>query len=745
MFLGKRGSIAERLCEIAAPTVLVFCMTASASPKKNPEFHTTWSTYLGSADSSHYSALTQIDRSNVDKLQVAWSYDSGNERAYEFNPIIVGKTMYILAKNSSVVALDAATGKELWVYHSRGLGQRLETHRGINFWRSENGSDNRLFIAFNNQLEAINADNGQLITSFGNRGLVDLKEGLGRDPKTMNQIQSGTPGIVFGNLIILGSATGEDYGSPPGDIRAYDVQTGRMVWIFHTLPHPGEFGYDTWPKDAWKYSGGVNCWGEMSLDEKTGIIYIPTGAPDYDFYGADRKGNNLFADSLIALNARTGKLVWYYQLIHHDLWDYDAMAAPQLLTVRHNGEDVPIVAQATKQGFLYVFNRATGTPLWPIEERAVPKSNMPGEEASPTQPFPLQPQPFARQAFTVADLNQYILSPADRTRWKNVVEHAVNKGLFTPPELTDTIEMPGNHGGANWGMTAANPTDGTMYVVSMDIPAILKNEHREPPSLWEIPTRATPAMQGKAVYHFYCERCHGPDRAGAPPAIPSLVNAPSVFGGNTIKGVVNYGLKDMPGFPDLTDRLLNNLLLYLGDPATAPGPIPSRGESSPTSTGDASAPIRYWSGYGLQPAIISPPWSTVTAYDLNRGVIKWQIPLGNAPQGASENLKDTGIMMSRNGPVVTGSGLLFIATKGEGKLRAYDEENGRVLWETDLPAASEGVPAVYEVDGREYIVICATSAKETEIPRDGPEEPTEQPTHRSYIAFALPKGLAGSK
>ena len=723
---------------IATLTVLISGAFASASPKDKAKDHTTWSTYLGSADGSHYSALKQIDRSNVSRLRVAWSYDSGTERPYEFNPIVVGKTMYVLAKNTAIVSLDATTGKELWTYHSRNLGQRIETHRGINYWQSSDGSDKRLLISFANNLEAINAANGQLITSFGKDGTVNLKEGLGRDPNSMRQIQSGTPGVVFEDLIILGSSTGEDYGSPPGDIRAYDVRSGRMVWIFHTLPHPGEPGYETWPKDAWKSGGGVNCWGEMSLDQKTGIVYIPTGAPVYDFYGADRKGNNLFADSLLALNAHSGKLVWYYQLIHHDLWDYDAMAAPQLLTVRHDGEDIPIVAQASKQGFVYVFNRATGKPLWPIEERAVPGSTMPDEEASPTQPFPSTPPPFARQAFTVADLNPYILSPADRARWKKVVENAVNHGLFTPPGLTDTVEMPGNHGGVNWGMTAANPANGTMYVVSMDIPAILKNERLEPPSLWQIPTKAAPAVQGKAVYHVYCERCHGPERAGAPPAIPSLVNAPSVFGAQTIKSVVNYGLNDMPAFPELTDRLLNNLLLYLGDPASAPDPIPSRNEPPATLSG-ASQPVRYWSGYGLQPSIIRPPWTVITAYDLNQGVIKWQVPLGNAPQGKSEHLKDTGIMMSRNGPVVTASGLVFIATKDEGKLRAYDEANGKVLWETDLPAASEGVPAVYEVDGREYIVVCAASAKQTEIPRDGPEEQPAQPVHRSYIAFALPK------
>jgi quinoprotein glucose dehydrogenase len=370
---------------------------------------------------------------------------------------------------------------------------------------------------------------------------------------------------------------------------------------------------------------------------------------------------------------------------------------------------------------------------------------MPGEAASPTQPVPTAPPPFARQEFTVADLDPYILSPRDRERWKTVVEGAINEGLFTPPEQSNSIEMPGNRGGSNWGMTASNPSDATMFVVSMDMPAILKDERRPPPSLWNIPSSGTPAQQGKAVYHFYCERCHGENREGAPPAIPSLANAPAYFGESTIKSVVKYGLKDMPGFPDLTDRLLNGLILYLGDPESAAGPLPPGGEPPAGSNVAGDSTVRYWTGYGLQPSIIKPPWSVITAYDLNQGTIKWQVPFGDAPQGAPENLKGTGIMLPRNGPVVTATGLLFIATKDEGKLRAYDQETGKVLWSVDLPAASEGVPAIYEVDGREYIVVCATSAKHTEVPRDGPEQPTAEPVHRSYIAYALPKDLAGQK
>jgi len=732
---------------LAAISVVGAALTgifAWAGPPGGDQAHSTWSTYLGNPDASHYSSLDQINRSNVKDLQVAWTYNAGSDRPYEFNPIIVGRTMYVLAQSTSLVALDATTGRQLWVYHSKDV-PLMEMHRGVNFWQSQDGSDQRLLIAFNNHLEAIDAKTGELIKTFGTDGAVDLREGLGRDPKTMVQIQSATPGEVFGNLIILGSSTGEEYGSPPGDIRAYDVRTGKMVWIFHTIPHPGELGYDTWPKGTWKTAGGTNCWGEMSLDVQRGIIYIPTGAPVYDFYGADRKGNNLFADCLLALDARTGKLIWYYQLVHHDLWDYDATAAPQILTIRRNGQEIPIVAQATKQGFLYVFNRVTGKPIWPIEERKVPKSTVAGEQSSPTQPFPTKPAPFARQKFTVADLDPYILTPQDRERWKKVVEGAVNTGLFTPAGMTDTIEMPGNHGGANWGMTASDPASATMYVYSMDLPAILKLENRLPPYLWEIPMDAPPLKRGHAIYHFYCERCHGLDHEGAPPAIPSLVNAPSNFGENMIKSVVHNGYKDMPAFPDLYDTLLNDLVNYLAQPV----PANAAAEEEPTEPapppGTVAPPKRFWSGYGLEPAIISPPWSYLTAYNLNDGTIRWKVNVGDSPAATLQGLSGEGLMMPRNGPVVTAGGLIFIATRDEGKLHAFDQQTGKELWSFDMPAASEGIPSVYEVDGREFLVVCATSAKMKEIPRDGPPPPTNEKIERSYIAFALPNAVAAKR
>jgi len=736
--IDRRLGVLITVCAAIAICAALWAARLAARQGSGKNSHASWSTYLGSPDASHYSSLTQINRSNVGDLRVAWSYDAGGERPYEFSPLIVGKTMYVLAQKTSIVALDAASGRQLWVYHSKDV-PLMEMHRGINFWQSKDGSEQRLLMAFSNRLEAIDARSGELIRTFGTDGSVDLKAGLGRDPSTIIQIQSATPGQIYGDLIILGSSTGEEYGSPPGDIRAYDVRTGKMAWIFHTIPHPGEFGYETWPKDAWKTGGGTNCWGEMSLDEQRGLVYVPTGAPVYDFYGADRKGNNLFADSLLALDAKTGKLIWYFQLVHHDLWDYDATAAPQLLTIRHEGKELPIVAQASKQGFLYVFNRETGKPIWPVEEREVPKSEVPEEASSSTQPFPSKPEPFARQKFTLADLDPYLLTPADRDRWKKIVAGAVNKGLFTPPGLTDTIQMPGNHGGANWGMTASDPTRGWMFVYAMNIPAILKLENRLPPFLWEIPTDAPPLQRGAAVYHFYCERCHGTDHQGAPPAIPSLENARTVYGEPLIKSLVHNGYKEMPAYPDLYDALVHDLVQYLEQPVTASTIAEEKATPTPAPASGVALPKRYWSGYGLQPAIINPPWSALTAYDLNQGTIKWQMPVGDSPASTAQGVEGGGIMMPRNGPVVTAGGLIFMATRDEGKLRAFDEETGKEVWSFTMPAASEGVPAVYEVDGQEYLVVCATSAKVTEIPRDGPPPPATESFPRSYIAFALPK------
>jgi len=582
--------------------------------------YTSWADYSGASDSSQYSALDQINRSNVAKLELAWTYQTGDNNKYFFNPLVVDNIAYVLAKNNSIVALDASTGKEIWTYAS-GPEIKIITNRGINYWESKDRSDRRLLFASNHFLRALDAHTGKVIPTFGTDGAVDLKQGLGRDPKTLSLVQSMTPGRVFEDLLILGSATNQGYGSAPGDLRAFDVRTGRVVWTFHTIPHPGEFGYETWPPEAWKKVGGANIWSELSIDEKRGIVYAPTASAKYNFYGVDRTGANLFADCLLALDARTGKRLWHFQMVHHDIWDYDDPTAPKLLTIHQNGKAIDAVAQVSKQGFVWVFNRVTGEPIWPIEERPVPKSDMPGETTWPTQPFPTKPPPYARQKFTVDDLSPY-LSAEDRAKFRDQILSARNEGLFTPPAKRGTIQMPGNNGGANWGGAAVDPTKGTLVVVSKDLPALLKLDHVQ------------------------------------------------------------------------------------------------------------SDEDRYLSGFGFMIASdglspIKPPWTSLTAYDLNEGTIKWKIALGDVP-----GIKGTGTHYPKVGPVITAGGLLFTGTRDK-KVRAFDVETGKLLWETEVPAALEGMPAVYQINGREYIVFCAAA-------QEGLTPATQHPIQGAYVSFALP-------
>ena len=537
---------------------------AAAAPTGNFDFES-WDQYLGGADSSQFSSLAQIDKSNVGQLEVAWTY--ATDENYLFNPLIVGDTMYVLAKGRSIVALDAATGVERWTHANEGpVGTR-----GMNFWRSPDGSEERLLYINAGHLTALDAKTGETIRTFGVDGRVDLRIGLDGDTSTIRALQTNNPGRIFEDLIIMSlPAGGAGYASSPADIHAYNVRTGVLQWIFHTVPRPGEFGADTWPEKGLGNYGGVHNWSESTVDAELGIIYVPTGTARYDFYGGNRHGENLFGNSLLALDARSGKRLWHFQTIHHDLWDYDLPTAPKLLNVVHDGLSIPAIAQPSKQGFVYVFNRITGSPLWPIEERPVPQSDTPGEMSSPTQPFPTAPPPFARQSFTEADINPHI-SAEDQAKVREVLRASRNEGLYTPPSLQGTIMMPGHNGGANWGSSAADPLKGRLYIVSKELPTTANLRVPQPPAPGAAP---------------------GP--GGPPPG------APPAAGGNR------------------------------------PPPLP------PPNAGPDFIPYTAPVDFMIQPSsglsAIGPPWSQLTAYDLNKGTILWQVPNGDVASLAAEGV-----------------------------------------------------------------------------------------------------------
>jgi len=667
----------------------------------------------GGPDNIHYSTLNQINRENVHSLQVAWRFDSGDEHPkseMECNPIVVDGVLYATTPNGDVVALDAATGELHWRFDAneglKNIGK--VRNRGVTYWSE--GNERRIFVGVRQYLYALDAQTGKPVAEFGKDGRIDLRMGLGREP--LNWVTMTSPAAVYKDLVIVGGAMSEVLPASPGDIRAFDAHTGKLRWSFHTIPHPGEFGYNTWPKNAWTYSGAANNWAGMTIDYRRGIIFAPTGSAASDFYGANRVGNDLFANCLLALNAETGKRIWYFQFVHHDIWDRDPPSAPALVTVKHDGKDVDAVVQTTKQGFLFVFDRETGKPLFPIANHKYPPSELEGEVTAKEQPLPELPAPFARQKLT-ADMIT--------TRTPEAHQEALDRflkvrsdGQFIPGSTQGTIIFPGFDGGAEWGGGAFDPTTGLFYVNSNEMAWILRLVPQKP---------RTGEANGRDIYLRNCATCHRADRQGAPPEFPSLIGVGDRYEEGMVKQLISQGAGRMPGFARLGHDQLEAVFeyVYYGKEKVVKDAGPSPLDAKYVSDGYNKFLDK--DGY---PAI-QPPWGTLTAINLNSGTTLWHIPLGNYPELAAQGLTDTG-SENYGGPVVTAGGLLFIgATSYDKVFRALDKTTGKVLWQTTLPAAGNATPCTYEVNGRQYVVIAAGGGK------------SPAPSGGSLVAFALPK------
>lgn len=677
---------------VAAALVAAACN----APPQNVD----WPVYHGSDEKTHYTTLSQISPQNVSTLRVAWSYDTrdafeGSEM--QSNPVVVGGVLYAMSPKQRAFALDAATGKELWSFDPTGgkfTGPRIR-YRGVVV------HDGRVYFNYRYRLFSLDASTGQKAAGWGNdSGWVDLREGLGRPAEGLS-VSASTPGAVYKDMLIVGTSVPEALPSAPGDVRAFDVKTGKIRWSFHTIPHPSEFGYDTWPAEAWKVAGGANAWSGVTVDQRRGMVFFATGSASFDFYGANRVGDNLFANSIVALDANTGQRKWHHQGLRHDLWDRDFPAAPTLVTVRRNGAPVDAVAQITKTGHVWVLDRETGAELFPSEWRKMPPAILEGDVTADSQRFPILPKPFARQQLTEDLLTDR--TPEAHAAALKLFKENPTPDPWTPPNTKGIIIFPGVDGGGEYGGPSFDPKTGMLYVNSNEMGWILKIVPRETTSL----------------FGAYCAECHG---AKSTPIGPTLTGVATRLTREQISNAIRAGTGRMPAFVTaLGDSAVEQLTEYLvsgKQPTLAPAHVPTFLKYRNTT-------FDIFLDHEGYPAI-KPPWGTLNAINLNTGETKWSIPFGEYPKLVAQGMKDTG-SDSYGGAIVTENGLLIIAaTTYDNKIRAFDKTNGKLLWEGALPAAGNTTPSTYMVNGKQFLVIACGGGK------------NGAPSGGTYVAFALP-------
>jgi len=696
--------------------------------------YTGWGAYAGGKEGNRYSSNDQINLQNVSQLKVAWTYSSGdkdsaNRSQNQCNPIMVDGILYGTSPKLKLFALDAATGEQKWLFDpaSQDTSKKndpmayYKVCRGVVYWEDKDGDNKRIFYSVGQKTYAIDADNGKVIVDFGKGGYIDLTENLGR--KVNSYVSGTTPGVIYKNLLIMGARVDESEDAAPGHIRAFDVLTGKLVWIFHTIPEPGEYGFKTWPDStAWKHLGSANNWSGMALDEKRGIVYVPTGSVGGDFYGAHRKGPDLFANCLLALDAATGKYIWHYQVVHHDLWDRDLPANPNLVTLNINGKTIDAVAQMTKHGFIFVFDRTNGKPVFPINETSVPTANaLPGEEPWPTQPIPSLPQPFARQHFGPEDVTD--ISPEthkDMLEKYNKVKYNV---MFTPPSKDGDWIFPGFDGGGEWGGAALDPESKIMYISNSEMPwaqvmiDVPKNTYEH-----------TLQGVGHAIYNKFCISCHGAELKGNGTSYPSLVNIGKKYNETQVSQIIANGRNMMPSFKQIQPDEKKALMAFVLKLPEKASDAQILAKEPPSATvNDVPYMMNGYKRFADKDGYpgIKPPWGTLDAVDLTSGKLLWKVPLGEYPELTKKGIPITGTELY-GGPLVTKGGLVFVAATKDEKIRAFDKKTGKQVWEAKLPAAGYATPATYSVDGKQYVVIACGGGKIGSKSGD------------SYVCFALP-------